>query len=325
MRETILHAPRFLGRWAAVAAFVGLYCMPVATDASAFEPDRDSVIVVTTSPGGGNDIISRTLAAVIKDLELTPSNFTIENRVGGSGAVGLQYVAQRKGDPYIWANFATAFFTTPLLGQSPVGYQDFTPLALVAEEPYIMAVPVNSPITSLEDIRKAGAMLSGTEGIMAGPALLAHQLKDLMNIEVDVVPYGGQSDVIAALLGGHIEVMFGVPTVVIPMIESAQLRPLAVSATARMAALPDVPTFQEQGIDLVLTQPRGFVLPRDVPEDARQYWSEVIRKAVDSDEWRERYLDKFKTDKQFVSGDELARMFAEITEKYKKMMEKIQQ
>jgi putative tricarboxylic transport membrane protein len=295
----------------------------LSTSAYGFEPNRGVTIVVTTSAGGGNDVISRTLATVIKELNLTTANFTVENRVGGSGVVGYQHVAQRKGDPYIWANFAAAFFTTPLLGQSPIGHKDFTPLALVAEEPYIMAVSAKSPIKSLDDIRKAGSMLSGTEGIMAGPALIAHQLKDKLKIEVDVVPFGGQSEVIAALLGNHIQVMFGVPTVVIPMIEGNQLRPLAVSAAKRMAALPSVPTFTEMGIDLILTQPRGFVLPLGVSEDARKYWSDVIKKAVGSDNWRKQYLEKYKADAVFIEGEDLKKEFQNISEKYKTLMERI--
>lgn len=304
------------------ALVVGLFG---GSQAEAFEAERDVTIVVTTSAGGGNDIISRTLVSVIKELNLTKSNFTIENRVGGSGAVGLQHAAQRKGDPYMWANFATAFFTTPLIGQSPIGYKDFTPLALIAEEPYIMAVAADSPIKSLDDIKKSGSMLAGTEGVMAGPALLAQQLQEPLKVEVDVVPFGGQSDVIAALLGKHIQVMFGVPTVVIPMFEGKQLRPIAVSSAKRMASLPDVPTFRELGIDLVLTQPRGFVLPLGVPEDARKYWSDIIRKAIESDAWKKQYLEKHKADALFVEGDALKAEFEAITNKYKTLMDKIAQ
>lgn len=311
-----------VGRWIGLAAALVAGISATGT-ANAFEPDRDVTIVVTTSPGGGNDRISRTLAAVIEELQLTKSKFIIENRVGGSGAVGNQYVARRKGDPYIWANFAAAFFTTPLLGQSPVSYKDFTPLAMVAEEPYIMAVPANSDIKSLEDIRKAGSMLSGTEGVMAGPALLANQLKSELKIQVDVVPFGGQSEVISALLGGHIQVMFGVPTVVLPLIEDKQLRPLAVSAKKRMEALPDVPTFKELGYNIVLTQPRGFVLPADVPEDARQYWAEVIKKAVNSENWRKQYLQKARLDPVFISGKDLEKEFEDISNGYEKLMSQI--
>ncbi|TEA79964.1 tripartite tricarboxylate transporter substrate binding protein [Allopusillimonas ginsengisoli] len=292
------------------------------SSASAFEPDRDVSIIVTTSAGGGNDMISRTLASVITDLKLTKSNFVVENRPGGSSLVGMQYAAKHKNNPYIWINFATAFFTTPMLNKSSVSYKDFIPLAMIAEEPWIMAVRADSDIKSLNDIKAAGFMLSGTEGIMAGPALLAQQIGQHFNIETAVVPFSGQSGVVAALLGKHIDVMFAVPTVAIPLIEAGKLRPLAVSSKERMSALPEIQSLTEAGLDIVLSQPRGFALPLGVSEDAREYWVEIIREAVMSEQWKNRYLDKTHLDPVFIHGDELKDKLEEIDEKFLNLMKK---
>ncbi|WP_376743285.1 Bug family tripartite tricarboxylate transporter substrate binding protein [Ensifer canadensis] len=277
-----------------------------ASFAHAFEPDRDVTVVVTSSAGGGSDTITRILADTITKLKLTSSNFVVENRTGGSGAVGYSYTAKRKDDAYLWANIGVSFFTTPLLGESPVNYRDFTPLAAVSEDPYIMVVAKDSKIKSLADIKSVGRMISGTTGIVADPALLAQRLETAMGIEADVVPFGGDGEVVAALLGGHIDVQFGNPSEVLPLIKSGDVRPIAVSAAERLPAFPEVPTIKESGYDVVLTQLRGFVMPMNVPDDAVAYWADIIKKALESEQWKTQYLDRFNVVPKYMAGAELA-------------------
>jgi putative tricarboxylic transport membrane protein len=278
--------------------------MAPVTDALAFEPERDVTIVVTSSAGGGSDTITRILADTIGKLQLTKSNFLVENRTGGSGAVGYSYAAKRKDDPYLWANIGVSFFTTPLLGESPVSYKDFKPLAAVSEDPYIMVVAKDSKIKSLADIKTAGKMISGTTGVVADPALLAQRLETAMGIEADVVPFGGDGEVVAALLGGHIEVQFGNPSEVLPLIKSGDVRPIAVSSAERLPALADVPTIKESGYNVVLTQLRGFVMPSEAPDDAVTYWADIIKKALESDVWKTQYLDRFNVVPKYMAGAE---------------------
>lgn len=274
--------------------------------AYAFAPDRDVTVVVTSSAGGGSDTITRILTDTISKLDLTESNFIVENRTGGSGAVGYSYAAKRSDDPYLWANIGVSFFTTPLLGESPVTYKDFKPLAAVSEDPYIMVVAKDSPIKSLQDIKAAGKMISGTTGIVADPALLAQRLETAMGIEADIVPFGGDGEVVAALLGGHIEVQFGNPSEVLPLIQSGDVRPIAVSSEERLPAFPDVPTIKESGFDVVLTQLRGFVMPANAPDDAVAYWADLIKKALESENWKTQYLDRFKVVPKYMAGTEFA-------------------
>lgn len=274
--------------------------------AHAFTPERDVTVVVTSSAGGGSDTITRILTDTISKMDLTESNFVVENRTGGSGAVGYSYAAKRAEDPYLWANIGVSFFTTPLLGESPVTYKDFKPLAAVSEDPYIMVVSKDSPIKSLQDIKAAGKMISGTTGIVADPALLAQRLETAMGIEADVVPFGGDGEVVAALLGGHIEVQFGNPSEVLPLIQSGDVRPIAVSSEERLPAFPDVPTIKESGYDVVLTQLRGFVMPANAPDDAVAYWADIIKKALESENWKTQYLDRFKVVPKYMAGAEFA-------------------
>lgn len=289
-------------RLASVASMAVLAATLSLAPAQAFEPERDVTIVVTSSAGGGSDIITRVLGDTITKEKLTKSNFLVENRTGGSGAVGYTYAAQRKDDAYLWANIGVSFFTTPLLGKSPVTYKDFKALAAVSEDPYIMVVKADSPIKTLADIKAKGAMVSGTTGVVSDPALLAKKLEPALGIKASIVPFGGDAEVLSALLGGHIQVQFGNPSEVLPMIKDGQLRAIAVSSEQRLPFLPDVPTFKDAGYDVVLTQLRGFVVPKDVPDDAVAYWAGVIEKALQSDQWKTQYLEKFNAVPKFLKG-----------------------
>lgn len=307
LENTLEQASAVPARIAGSAAAVALaWCLLSAGPSYAFEPERDVTVVVTSSAGGGSDTVTRILTDTIAKLKLTGSNFLVENRTGGSGAVGYSYAAKRKDDPYLWANIGVSFFTTPLLGESPVSYKDFKPLATISEDPYIMVVAANSPIKSLEDIKKAGTMISGTTGIVADPALLAQRLETAMGIEADVVPFGGDGEVVAALLGGHIEAQFGNPSEVLPLIQSGDVRPIAVSSAERLPAFPDVPTIKESGYDVTLTQLRGFVMPSDAPDDAVAYWAQIIQKALESPEWKASYLDRYKVVPKYMAGADFA-------------------
>ncbi|MHA6692216.1 Bug family tripartite tricarboxylate transporter substrate binding protein [Devosia sp. A449] len=277
--------------------------MPVM-GAGAFEPDRDVTVVVTSSAGGGSDTVTRILTGVIDELGLTSANFLVENRSGGSGSVGYSYAANRKGDAHLWANIGVSYFTTPLMGESPVTYQDFTPLASISVDPYIMVVAAASPIQSLADVVASGRMISGTTGIVADPALLAQKLQQELGIEVDIVPFGGDGEVTAALLGGHIEVQFGNPSEILELIAAGEVRPIAASSPERVPGFDDVPTFIELGYDVVQTQLRGFVMPKDVPQDAVDYWADIIQQAAASPEWKAQYLDRFNAVPFVLVGDE---------------------
>jgi putative tricarboxylic transport membrane protein len=290
------------GRTGSIASMTMLAVTLSLAPAQAFEPERDVTIVVTSSAGGGSDIISRVLGDTIAKQKLTKSNILVENRTGGSGAVGYTYASQRTNDAYLWANIGVSFFTTPLLGKSPVSYKDFKPLAAVSEDPYIMVVKADSPIKSLADIKAKGAMVSGTTGAVADPALLAKKLEPAMGIKASIVPFGGDAEVLSALLGGHIQVQFGNPSEVLPMIKDGQVRAIAVSSEQRLPFLPDVPTFKDAGYDVVLTQLRGFVMPKDTPDDAVAYWAGVIEKALQSDTWKTQYLEKFNAVPKFLAG-----------------------
>jgi len=294
-----------------------------ATPALAEYPERDITMIIPFGVGGGSDTLARTIGNVIGELKALPVQILPENRPGGSGAVGYSSVAKEKGNPYVIATVSVSFFTTPLQGGSPVSYRDFTPLAAIAQSPYVLVVPASSEYKTLDDLKKAKRLTTGTVGVVSDAALLAKMTSNGLGVQIDPVPFDGEGEVMAAILGGHVNIGYFNPSEVLPQIEAGTLRPLAVSSAERAEAFPDVPTFTELGHDIVHTQIRGLVMAKDVPPEVVTYWEGVLKKVADSDQWREQYIDRFHDIPNFLNSAEFGEAIAETSDRYERLMKEL--
>lgn len=301
----------------AVAASCG---RDASRESTASYPTRDVTIVVPFGAGGGSDVLSRTIANVLRELKLVPVNLLVENRPGSSGAIGYTYVARQAANPYALATVSVSFFTTPLLGASEVTYKDFTPVAAIAMSPYIMAVRAASPLKSFDEVKKARRLTTGTVGVVSDPVLLARMLQNATGVTIDTVPFDGEGEVMTAVLGGHIDFMLGNPGEVLPQIEAGTLRPIAVSTGARLQSLSDTPSFKELGYDIEHVQLRGVVMPPDVPAETVAFWEDALRKVAESPEWKREYLDRFRDEPRFVGSTEFGQVLETTNGLYAKLM-----
>jgi putative tricarboxylic transport membrane protein len=301
------------------AAAVAAACAGGPGEDAAY-PARDVTMIVPFGAGGGSDVLSRTIANVIRELGVLPVNLLIENRPGSSGAIGYTYVAQQKGNPYTLATVSVSFFTTPLLGASDFTYRDFTPVAAIAMSPYIMAVRAASPIRSLEDVRKTRRLTTGTVGVVSDPVLLARMLQKTTGVTVDTVPFDGEGEVMTSVLGGHVDFMLGNPGEILPQIEAGTLRPIAVSTASRLQSLPDIPSFTELGYPIEHVQLRGIVMPGGVPPETVAFWEETLRTVAESEQWRRAYLDRFREEPRFVGSKEFGSVLDSTNMLYVRLM-----
>ncbi len=222
-----------LTRGRVAAAAVCTASIMAASPALAEYPDRDIKMIIPFGVGGGSDTLARTIANVIGELKVLPVSILPENKPGGSGAVGYSSVAKEKGNPDLIATVSVSFFTTPLQGGSPVSYRDFTPLAAIAQSPYVLVVPAASEYKTLDDLKKTPRLVTGTVGVVSDAALLARMTSNALGIKVDPVPFDGEGEVMAALLGGHVNIAYFNPSEVLPQIQAGKLRALAVSSATR--------------------------------------------------------------------------------------------
>jgi putative tricarboxylic transport membrane protein len=293
--------------------------MPVAAAAQDY-PERDVTLVVQSSAGGGSDIFARTVANQLSELGLIDRQLLVENRPGGSGTVAYAYTAGQKGNPYVLQTIASSFFTTPLLGQSPVGPGDFTPVAAIAVDPYVLAVDGDSEYQTLDDLIAAGSISTGTTGVVNDQTILGALLSQATGLEIRAVPFDGSGEEMSAVLGGHIDALFGNPSEILQQIEGGELRALAVSTSERLTSLPEVPTFQELGHDITHSQMRAIVMPADIPEEALSFWQDAFEQLASSDLWREGYLQRYNLEPAFLEGDQLKQEFDKLSGSFEAQM-----
>jgi tripartite-type tricarboxylate transporter receptor subunit TctC len=223
-----------------------------ASNALAAYPDRIVKIVVPFAPGGGTDVVARTLAQeMAKDLGVS---VIIENKPGAGTIIGTQAVATSEADGYtlLMGTFANAV-NPSLYAKLPYQQRDFAPVALVARSFNIVVVNPASPIKSIADLIAAAKaepdrLSYGTYGTGTSAHLAGELFKHMAGVNLTTVPYKGAAPAITDLIGGQIQVMFTTVASAAPLIEGGQLRALAVTSAERSPAFPALPTVSEAGV-----------------------------------------------------------------------------
>src|SRR6202158_2482330 len=224
-----------------------------ADKALALYPDRIVKIVVPFAPGGGTDVIARTLAQeMAKDLGVS---VIIENKPGAGTIIGTQAVAASEPDGYtlLMATFSHAV-NISLSAKLPYDpHKDFAPLALVARSFNFVVVNPKSAINSIADLIAAAKadpdkLSYGTYGTGTSAHLAGELFKNMARVNLTTVPYKGSAPAITDLLGGQIQVMFTTVASAASLIAGGQLRALAVTSAERSPAFPQLPTVAEAGV-----------------------------------------------------------------------------
>jgi tripartite-type tricarboxylate transporter receptor subunit TctC len=237
----------------ALAAWTMLPSVLADDKAWATYPDRIVRIVVPFAPGGGTDVIARTLAQeMAKDLGVS---VIVENKPGAGTIIGTQAVAVSEPDGYtlLMGTFANAV-NPSLQARLPYDpHKDFAPVALIARSFNIVVVNPKSPIKSIADLIAAAKadpnkLSYGTFGTGTSAHLAGELFKTLAKVNLTTVPYKGAAPAITDLIGGHTEVMFTTVASAASLIEAGQLRALAVTSAERSPAFPQLPTVAEAGV-----------------------------------------------------------------------------
>jgi tripartite-type tricarboxylate transporter receptor subunit TctC len=236
-------------------------------------PARPIRLIVPFPPGGGTDVISRQLAERIGAN--TGWTIVVENRAGAGGNIGLDAVAKAAPDGYTigMGQAANLAINPTLYAKMPFDpLKDLAPIASIAAQGLVVVVSAKSPVQTLADlVAAAKTKLQGVSLAHAGNGTVGHLGGVLFarraGIEFLIVPYKGASPAVTELMGGQVDVLFGNPLAVMPLVTSGVLRALAVTSPRRLAALPSVPTIAESGYPgFDATNWSGLVAPARTPE-----------------------------------------------------------
>src|SRR5438876_6526181 len=218
-------------------------------------PNRPITIVAPFPPGGVADLTARPVAAAMEKILKNP--VVVVNKTGAAGAVGMQFVATGRPDGYTLLLALSSISIIPeadkLFGRPPAFTVDqFAPIALVSADPTILVVRAESPWKTakefIDDAQKRPGQISYSSSGVYGTLHMAMALLEHgANVKLRHVPYSGAGPALTAILGGHVDALASGPAVVLPHIKAGKLRALAGWGDARVASLPDVPTFKELG------------------------------------------------------------------------------
>jgi putative tricarboxylic transport membrane protein len=307
-------------RTAILSAALVVAAVSLPAHAQGFKPSKPIEFVTHTGPGGGGDVLARAIAAAMEKEKLLPVRMQITNKTGGSGATAMAYLVEKKGEPHTIAVYTGLWFTNPLMREeAKVTMRDLTPVVGLVLEPAMLVVKNDAPYKSLKDFidaaRKSPGQLKQSAGSIGARDWVVRQLL-MKNTGANwaYISFPGGGERIAALLGGHANIMLIEPQEAGEHIRAGNLRVLAAVSEKRLAPFPNVPTVKEAGFDVPnVPQVRGIVAPPGIPADALAYYEELFAKFVKTPSWK-KYLEDQLFDDGFQRSAELSKFIDQYSE-----------
>lgn len=278
---------------ALLAAVLGaMLAVPAMTWAQEY-PSRPVRFIVGFVPGGVADLLARALAQKLTDA--WGQQVIVDNRAGG-GLIGMQIAAKAAPDGHtLLMGSSTGFSINPALRPNlpyhPV--RDYTAITNVAVTPVILTVAAASPARTLPDLiqlAKKENLSYGSTSYGGAPHIAGELLKRQAGIAMTHIPYKGGGESIVAIMGGHVQASFGAVSTAQPHVRGGRLRALGVTTAKRMAAIPDVPTFAEQGLPgYEVVQWYGVFAPAGLPPVVLRKLNETLTRALGATDFREQF------------------------------------
>ena len=253
--------------------------------------DRPIEMIVAFAPGGGTDIMLRTMAPFLEaELE---TQFPVLNRPGASGEIAYTALSQARPDGYTVSSLNTpGFLTMQIERKLRFDPASICPIARIVEDPGTFIVQTGAEFQSLADLvtyakANPGAVSVGTTGMGTDEHLAMLQLEQAAGIDLTAVPFDGANEAKTALLGGHVT-MIGLNVGEYSTSDHSAFRALAQFSDQRSVLAPDLPTAQEQGFEVLMSSERGLAARCDTPADIREKLAAAVDSALANPEFQEK-------------------------------------
>jgi tripartite-type tricarboxylate transporter receptor subunit TctC len=288
-------------------------------------PARAIRLIAHSSPGGTSDILGRLMAH--KLTEALGQQVVVENRAGASGIIGVEVAAKSAPDGYTMLITQTSIAINPsMFAKLPYNaLRDFAPITQLVAAPNVLVVHPSVPATSVKEFialakAKPGSLINGSPGQGTSPHLSAELFKIMAGIKLDHVQYKGAGQAVLSLLAGEVPVMFTTPPTAMPYLKAGRLRPLGVTTTTRIEALPDVPAISEAGVPgYESVQWFGMLVPAGTPRPIIDRLHQELTRALRAPDMKER-LNSLGLDGVGSTPEEFAAYIRSETEKWAKVI-----
>ena len=277
---------------------------------------------VGASAGGSSDLISRQISVGLSD-ELG-GTFAVINREGANGALAAAEVAKAKPDgSTISVQNASLFAITPLaVGEDEVTeISDFDVVQGVSRDDYVLVASKGSGLTSVDDLSSAkGKITYGTTGVGTGAQLACALTYKVNNTPAEAIPFDGGAPALTALLGDQVDTACLQVGEAIENIKAGKIVPLTVFGPERVDFLPDVPTAQEQGLDVEVAQYRFMTVPKGTPQDIQDTIADAMKATFETKAYQDFNKQNNLTPLE-IPGDEVVTMLEADKQRYADLVE----
>jgi putative tricarboxylic transport membrane protein len=312
----------------ALAASALLAALPLPTLAQDWQPSRPIDFVIMAGPGGGADQIARFIQSVVEKNDLTNRPLVPNNKGGGSGAEALLHLKNTKDADHTLLVTLNSFFTTPLRQEGlGVDIQEFTPIAMMGVDPFVLWVHKDQGISTFEEFVDAVKAANG-EWVMGGTgkgqedSIVIAFMSGAFGLNVKYIPYDGGGAVAKDLAGKQIMATVNNPAEAKGFYESGDFVPLLAFSDERMDAYPDVPTMKEKGFDFSYYNQRAVVGPPGMSEEAAEYYRDLFTKVYESEEWQN-YLVSESLSPLWMNADEQRAYWQKQVDNHRDLLAKV--
>ncbi len=293
--------------------------VPAAVAAQAY-PTKPVRILVGFAPGGGTDIMARSVGAKLS--EALKQQFIIENRPGANANLAAKLAAEAPGDGYTLLFMSVAHIMSKPVYKN-LGYdieRDFAPITVVSDVPNVIAANPALPARTVKDLialakSKPGDLTYGTSGVASPEHFAGEMFKTMTKTNLLMVPYKGGGPLAIDLAAGQLMTSFSTMPPIIPHIRSGRVRAIAVTTEKRAAVLPDVPTVGETVPGYTITTWYGAVAPAKVPREIIVRLNQEMLKALQLPDIKER-MASLGADIVGTSVEATTKFFATEVAKY---------
>ena len=274
------------------------FIFSIAAQAQSLYPNKAVKFVVPFPPGGNLDFVARTLQPKMSEVLGQP--VLIDNKGGAAGIIGLEFASKQPGDGYtiVLGNTGTIAINPSVYAKLPYDpVKDFVAIGMTTTNALLATMSPTVPANTVQEFvayarANPGKLNFGVAGSGSGPHLASEMFKRAAGLDIPFVFYKGSGPLATDLLGGQVQIMIDAPPVTMTFIKAGRLKALALTGKTRIAALPDVPTFDEAGIRGVDASGfQGILAPAGTPPAAVAKLSEALLKALAQPE----VLEKFAT------------------------------
>ncbi|NKI94253.1 tripartite-type tricarboxylate transporter receptor subunit TctC [Rhizobacter sp. SG703] len=317
-----------------VAAATALCAASVGGAAQAWEPAKPVEFVVPAGTGGGADQMARFIQGVVAKNNLMKQPIIVVNKAGGAGAEGFLDVKGAKGDAHKIVITLSNLYTTPLATGVPFNWRDLTPVAMLAQDEFVLWVNAESPYKTAKEYidaikaQPANSFKMGGTGSKQEDQIITAMLEKAVGRKLTYIPYKGGGDVAVQLVGKHVDSTVNNPIEAESHWRAGKLRALCVmdkdklpysSKLTPTQSWNDIPTCASAGVPVDYLMLRGIFMPPGVTPDQVAFYVDLFKKLRALPEWKD-FMDKGAFKQTFMSGAEYVDWLGKNEQMHRELM-----